>query len=119
MVAAEPDHVMAGQQGLQQVGQGRLHGLQAGVGQGQIAGIPQLAIKTDLEVGVDAIAEHVARLADAAGGEAGAGTVGDPAIPGQAGHGEGQARPQGFTAQKSALGLERKSAHGCGALSNR
>ena len=112
MVAAEPHHVMAGQQGLQQVGQGGLHRFEAGVGQGQITGIPQLAVKADLEVGVDAVAEHVARLADAAGGQAGPGAVGDPAIPGQAGDGEGQARPQGFAAQKGVLRLEGKSAHG-------
>jgi hypothetical protein len=73
----------------QQRRQGGAHGLDAGVGQVEVAQVAQPVDGGDIEQRVGGVAQHLAGLADGAWPEAGPGAVGHRAIPGDAGDGEG------------------------------
>ena len=114
VVAAQPGHVVPGDQRLGLRRQRIAHRGQAGVGQRQVAGVAQHAGQIDMEQRMAAVTQHVAGLADGAGAETSAGAVGDGAIPGQPGHAEGMAGGQLWATQKAVLGQEGEAEHGAG-----
>mmetsp|Transcript_23911 Transcript_23911/g.56805 ORF Transcript_23911/g.56805 Transcript_23911/m.56805 type:complete len:339 (-) Transcript_23911:160-1176(-) len=106
VVPPQPGHVVPGDQRRQLLGERSAHALQAGVGQGQVAEVGQRAQRRHIEQRVRAVAQHVAGLADGPRAEASARAVGDRAVPGDAGHGEGLAGVGARRLEKGRVRLE-------------
>ena len=86
VIATDPDHVVARDE-RRHLGHHRLaHRAQTGIGQRQVAGIAQLPDWRDIEVWVDAVAQHVTGLADRTRPHSCTGAVRGRAVPGDAGH---------------------------------
>jgi len=89
VIAADPGHVVGADHRVHARRHGRAHGFEAGVGQRQVTQVGQVGRGVDVEVRMDAVAQHVACFADGARTEACARPVGDRAIPREAGDGIG------------------------------
>jgi len=108
VVTADPGHVVRADQPLDQRAHGSTHAFEAGVGQRKVACVTQMRFGAQVEVGVGAIAQHVAGFANGARPEACAGAVGDAAVPRNAGHGVGGLRISRRCPQKTGVGQEGK-----------
>lgn len=111
MVAAEPGQVVATDQLLDRLRHRGAHRREAGVGQREVADVGEQRRGRDIEVRVDAVAQHVAGLADRARTEARPWPVAYRAVPGQAGDGVAPARVGDRHLQEGMVREEGKGAH--------
>ena len=114
MIAAEPDQMVGADQAVDRLRHRGAHRREAGAGQREVADVGEQCRRRDIEVRMDAVAQHVARLADGARAEARSRPVADRAVPGQAGDGVATARVGDRHLQESMVREEGKGAHHVG-----
>jgi len=104
VIASQPHHVVLPDQAPNRLCHGLAHGLQAGVGQGEVPGISQVRGRRHVEVRVGGVAQHVAGQADGPRPEPRTGPVGDGTVPRQAGHRKRPVRARVGREQKPRVG---------------